>query len=150
MSSKQVNSSALKTKTIVLWGGIALGVCLLVGGIATAIVLRSQRENAVQDFQTCKQHGGSIAESYPERCYIYGKSYTAASEPESGVSGEYIGLSEMVAKQKAKTAGIPARVVERDGESLPVTMDYVPGRLNLSVRNGFVYHVEIEGTQESR
>lgn len=150
MSSQQMSTSALNTKTILLWGGIAVGVCLLVGGIATAIIIRSQRENAVHDFQTCKQYGGSVAESYPERCYIYGKSFSAASQSQPGVSDEYIGLSEMVAKEKAKDAGIPARVVERDGESLPVTMDYVPGRLNFSVRNGFVYHVEIEGTEKSR
>jgi hypothetical protein len=140
----------LQTKAVLLWGGIALGVCLLVAGIVAAVMIRSHRENAVQDFQRCKEYGGSIVESYPERCYIYGRSFSAASESELGVSGEYIGLGEMVAKDKAKTAGIPARVVERDGEALPVTMDYVPGRLNFSVRNGFVYHVEIEGTAKSR
>ena len=45
----------------------------------------------------------------------------------------------------ASNNDIPARVVERDGEPLPVTMDFIEGRHNFYVRDDLVYKVEIEG-----
>lgn len=57
---------------------------------------------------------------------------------------QYIGLTEKAALAKAKQSNVPARVVERDDESIPVTMDFVPGRYNLYVRDGKVYNIRIE------
>eukprot|EP01132_Coremiostelium_polycephalum_P003105 gene3105-3883_t len=41
--------------------------------------------------------------------------------------------------------GCPYRVVKRDGVSLPVTLDYRVGRLNLEIQNGLVVAVHVEG-----
>ena len=57
----------------------------------------------------------------------------------------YVSLFEEDALAKAKSENKPARVVERNGEALPVTMDFVVGRLNLTVNNGKVEKVEVEG-----
>ena len=50
----------------------------------------------------------------------------------------YVGLSEEDALAKAKSENKPARVVERNGEALPVAMDLAVGRPNLTVNNGKV------------
>ncbi len=50
----------------------------------------------------------------------------------------YIGLSEEEAGAAADAEGRPWRVVERDGESLPVTMDLVEDRLNFVIVDGNV------------
>ena len=121
-------------------------VLLLVVGLI--VFLLTQNSLKVYDFQTCKNAGGALLESYPEKCMLNGKSFV--NESQASKENDYIGLSEQAAMDKAKNAGLPHRVVERDGKSLPVTMDYVPGRLNLSVRNGFVYHVEVEGAETGR
>lgn len=54
-------------------------------------------------------------------------------------------MTEKAALAKAGQDKTPARVVERDGKSLPVTMDFAFGRHNLYVKDGKVYKVEIEG-----
>lgn len=40
-----------------------------------------------------------------------------------------------------EAAGKRYRVVERDGESFPVTMDYFPERLNLRIKDGIIIAV---------
>ncbi len=40
-----------------------------------------------------------------------------------------------------KTAGKRYRVVERDGESFPVTMDYMAERVNLRIKDGIIIGV---------
>lgn len=62
----------------------------------------------------------------------------------SADDSKYIGLTEKAALAKAKQSNIPARVVKRDDEALPVTMDFVSGRYNFYVRDGKVYSVEVE------
>ena len=57
----------------------------------------------------------------------------------------YIGLSEQAALNKAKSHDKSARVIKRNGEPLPVTMDYSPGRINLIINNNVVEKVIIEG-----
>ncbi len=63
----------------------------------------------------------------------------------ANTSTSYIGLTEESALAKAKEANIPCRVVERNGEGLIITMEYAPGRLNLYVKDGKVYKVNVEG-----
>ncbi len=98
----------------------------------------------VTNFEECKATGSPILESYPEQCIYEGKTYV--NEAQQAVSGsDYIGLSESDALARAEQSNTPARVVERDDEGLPVTMDFVFGRHNLYVRDGAVYRVEVEG-----
>lgn len=54
-------------------------------------------------------------------------------------------LSGQEALNKAKTENKVAGVVERERENLPVTMDFMMGRLNLYIKNGAVYKVDVEG-----
>jgi hypothetical protein len=54
---------------------------------------------------------------------------------------DYIGLSVEEAEAKAEADGRPSRVVEEDGESLPVTMDFNEMRLNFTVEDGTVTKV---------
>ena len=118
MSKNSVNK--LSNKQV----AITVGVVILVSALAVAGYIYSQQKNAVNSFSQCKDAGGVILQTFPEQCSLNDKTYT------DGVSGidtagststsAYIGLSEADALAKAKQANKPARVVERDGEPLPV------------------------------
>ena len=64
-----------------------------------------------------------------------------------GKGGSYIGLTEKAAMDKARQDGVTARVVEREGEGVPVTMDLADGRHNFYIKNGTVYKVEVESIE---
>lgn len=98
----------------------------------------------ITDFEQCKAVGGAILESYPEQCLYDGSTYINESQ-QVGTGSEYIGLSEGSALDKAKQSNIAARVVEREGEGLSVTMDFVFGRHNFYIKDNAVYKVEVEG-----
>ncbi len=53
-----------------------------------------------------------------------------------------IGMSEGQASTFLTAEGIDYRIVERDGESFPVTMDYSPERANLTIQNSVVTEVQ--------
>lgn len=57
------------------------------------------------------------------------------------ISPSYIGLSEEDAAKKADSEKRSYRVVERDGESFPVTDDYSPSRVNFVIENSKVTKV---------
>lgn len=58
---------------------------------------------------------------------------------------DYIGLTVEEATELAEENDVMFRVVERDGEPLPATMDYRPGRINASVEDGMVISYMVEG-----
>lgn len=126
-------------KTIQLVVAVAV-LCLAVAGLIALIVMITSKQ--VTTFQECAAVGGVIRETYPEQCVFRDRTFVNTHSTENI---DYVGMTEQEALDQAKTIHVPARVVERDGESLPVTMDYVVGRLNLSVRGGLVYKVDIEG-----
>ena len=70
-----------------------------------------------------------------------------AEPAETQPSGEvptpssFVGLTLEEAEAKATKADLPHRVIKRDGQSLPVTRDYRPERLNFTVENGKVTEV---------
>jgi len=97
----------------------------------------------ITSFVSCKDAGGALLQSYPEQCLIYGQTYVNTAQLNNG--SEYVGLSEQAALDKATLNNKPARVVERNGEPLEITADFVFGRLNLHIKDGVVYKVEIEG-----
>jgi hypothetical protein len=92
---------------------------------------------------SCQTNGGDSAadESTPP-----GKAPAAPSaEPAPAAETPAINFSDTdsligqpLEKVKAAcdAAGLRCRVVEIDGESLPVTMDYLPERLNFSIKSG--------------
>lgn len=142
-----VKSKSPKTKSstwekpLLLWSLVILA-CLGVA-VVIALVLRGSTLKYVDNFAECKTAGGAILESYPEQCSVNGRTFVNMAQISNG--SEYVGLSEQAALDKATSNNVPARVVERDDESLPVTMDYVVGRHNLHVRDGHVYKVQVEG-----
>ena len=66
---------------------------------------------------------------------------TATTISEEALAAEfdaYVGLTEQEASAKAKDAGFTSRVIMRDGQSVPATMDYNPDRLNFVIESGKV------------
>ncbi len=117
---------------------------LLVFGVTMWILIFKKD---VQSFKECADAGGIVTESYPERCSISGKTFTNELQSVENSGESYVGLSEEAALSKALSVDRIARVVKRDNQDLPVTMDFSPGRLNLYVQNGKVYMVQVEGEQ---
>jgi ABC-type amino acid transport substrate-binding protein len=64
---------------------------------------------------------------------------TASSSVEA-----FVGMTEAGAEEYASTNNIMFRVVMRDGESLPATMDLRPGRINAVVTGGVVVSYTVE------
>lgn len=58
------------------------------------------------------------------------------------------GLTVEMAESMATEKGVPFRIIMQDGEPLPATMDYRPGRINATVENGIVVGVAIEGMED--
>src|SRR5690606_36684980 len=106
-----------------------------------------QPPKVVSNFEECIKAGGDRLESYPEQCSYNGKTYVNEEQRLPKESG-YEGMTEDEALLVAGDNKVPARVVERDGESLPVTMDFVPGRQNFFVKDNVVYKVQVEGEEE--
>lgn len=115
-------------------------VIVILTSIITVLALRPVR--VVSNFDQCKEAGGAQLDIYPEQCSIGDTTFT---NPHQWAGNAYVGMSEKDALAKAEQENIPARVVERDGVDLPVTMDFVFGRYNLHVKEGIVYSVEVEG-----
>lgn len=131
-------------QTLRQWAIVALCSLLLLIGLMAALVFLNPSKT-VTNFHECKDAGGVIMESYPEQCAIGGKTFRNEAQSINNNADEYIGLSEAAALEKAKAANKPARIVERDGEALPVDMMLLPGRLNMYVKEGNVYRVQVEG-----
>lgn len=54
----------------------------------------------------------------------------------------YIGLTESQAIDRAESGGLPHRVVERDGEQFPITLDLNPDRINFTINSDEVTKAE--------
>lgn len=96
-------------------------------------------------FMRCCDSGRSNA-----YCIAPGKTFVNSGGDSGNVTNTdepkgYVCLSEEDALAKAKSENKPARVVERNREASPVSMDFAVGRLNLTVNNGKVEKVEVEG-----
>lgn len=139
--------SDTKLKRSSLWLLLFVVGAIIVAIIVLMIVFAKQSTPSASDFASCKSAGGSILESYPERCVLNGQSFTNEDQTIVPSSQEYVGLSEEAAMSKASQAGKAARVVQRNGEDLPVTMDFAPGRLNLYIQDDKVYMVQVEGEE---
>lgn len=126
------------------WLIVVVGMILILA-VTIVVFMQLRTDKVVNNFEECRDAGGAILESYPEQCLIDGKTYPNEAQRPVMPESDYVGLSEDEAIAKAKQSNVPARVVERDDEALPVTMDFVFGRHNLHVREGKVYKVEIEG-----
>lgn len=126
--------------------GLFVGL-LAVAAVVLIIIFNQQSAQAVNNFQECKEAGGMVQETYPEQCRIGDKSFVNEAQSAQNTGEAYVGLLEKDALDKASEIGKIARVVKRDSEDLPVTMDFSPGRLNLYVQGGKVYMVQVEGEE---
>lgn len=116
-------------------------IVVVLTGIIVMLLLRPSVQ-VVTNYAQCKQAGGALLEIYPEQCLVAGTMFV--NKAQTG-DGSYVGMTEKDALEKAELEKTPARVVERDNEALPVTMDFSFGRHNFFVKNGTVYKVEVEG-----
>lgn len=119
-----------------------IGFAVLIVVVILAILLARSTKH-VDSFESCKDAGGAILETYPLQCSLNGRTYTKPDQ--STGSDNYVGLTEQAALDRAKQEKKAARVIKRDGEHLAVTMDFSPGRLNFSVKDDKVYKVSVEG-----
>ena len=69
-------------------------------------------------------------------------------EPAPAETDNYIGLTVEQAQALAETSGVAFRIGMIDGEPLPVTMDYRPGRITASVVDDVVVDYSVEGEVE--
>ncbi|MEO0448503.1 MAG: hypothetical protein AAF191_20770, partial [Verrucomicrobiota bacterium] len=76
----------------------------------------------------------------PPRETSPGEDGSAEAEGE-GKDAEFIGLSLKEGESLAKQKKLAYRTVEIDGESLVVTMDYDPNRVNVSIAKGKIIKV---------
>lgn len=67
------------------------------------------------------------------------------SQPRVDAKITFVGMTVEEAESLASEQNIAFRVVMRDGQSLPMTMDYRPGRINATVESGMVVRAQIEG-----
>ncbi len=121
---------------------LSIVAIVLVAG-AVLLMHPSESKKVITTFAECRAAGGNLMESYPEQCNLDGHTYVNEKQLSSG--NDYVGLSETDALAKAKSEGVAARVVEHDGKSMAVTMDFVFNRHNLYVKDGKVYKVDVEG-----
>ncbi|MGB4768204.1 MAG: hypothetical protein WBP22_03010 [Candidatus Saccharimonas sp.] len=140
-----MTNESSSTRTFKVYVPAILLALVAIGLIAGAIALMRTTESkkTVTSFAECRAAGGSVMESYPEQCSLGGQTYV--NEQQLSVGSEYVGLSEADALAKAKDENVIARVVERDGDGMTVTMDFLLNRHNLYVKNGKVYKVDVEG-----
>lgn len=69
-----------------------------------------------------------------------------AAEPHlPGWAGDLVGLDEDAAASHAAGRGGVVRVIERDGQSLPMTMDFREDRMNVVVADGRITAVHSRG-----
>lgn len=75
-------------------------------------------------------------ETTPERPTEPARPAPSADAPDS-----FLGLTEEQAIEAAKALEIRHRVIKRDGESFPMTMDYWEDRFNFVIEGGIVTKV---------
>ncbi|MDN5819336.1 MAG: hypothetical protein L0H36_02030 [bacterium] len=127
----------------------AIGIIVLIALAVAALSINKKQADA-SNFVECKDAGGTVTEGTVDKCEVKDKTFedTQGSYGESAANSEYskqyLGMSEKDALEKAKTDKHAARVVERDGKSLIVTMDLRQGRLNFTIEDGTVTAVEEE------
>ena len=140
---KQIHPRKTKRRLSHFW---LVAIIVLIGLIlALAIWTRGvMTERQVVNFEDCRRAGGVLMESYPERCMLNGREFVNEDQKVQFDASDYIGMSEQAAISRAESESRVARVIERDGQSLPMTMDLVMGRLNLTIENGQVSRVDVE------
>jgi hypothetical protein len=87
---------------------------------------------------SCQQQQES-PEAAPDKDSPAAEKPAAPADPAD--TSSYLGMTLEAATARADKAEIRWRVVEEDGQSRPVTMDYRPDRLNFVVEKGKIIRV---------
>lgn len=120
--------------------------------VTAAVIVIYNSKTSVNSFQECRDKGGEVTideKTHKSSCRLKNKifdkmTHQGGDKSDSADEQKYIGLKEDEALEQAEEDGKSARVVERDGESLTVTMDLRQGRLNFTVEDGKVTGVTVE------
>lgn len=104
---------------------------------------------------TCRRMSDGGAGCTRMMCQVYEQPRCMDDEVASSSENEnaeisvpdYIGLTVEEAQELAEQQGTSFRVVEQDGQALPATMDWRPGRINASVENNIVIGFDVEGAE---
>lgn len=99
-------------------------IALIVIGVAAALIWQNYANAPTDDNTTSQQEEPTPADPNDTE--------------------QYVGMTEEDALRCAKENNKTARVIERDGDAVPSTMDLRAGRLNFSVEDGIVTGVEEE------
>lgn len=102
---------------------LVIAVTLAGGGDATFA--------AALDRRSSRPHARRCPRPFP---------HTPAAERSIAVAS-LVGLTVPAARRRAKTVGCIVRVLERDGQALPATMDLTNARINVAVRDGRVVEI---------
>ena len=62
---------------------------------------------------------------------------------------DYVGLTSVQAVALAQANGVMFRVAEIDGQTMPVTEDYRPGRISAVIENDIVVNYTVEGSESA-
>ena len=157
MDKKAKKNSSKGSKANIV---IAVQIVIIIV-LATALgILAGKGPHIITNFEDCDAMTGSITtESNGRRvCLINNdkfyednmEDYSTDDQPiqvMTPAEEAYMGLTEEAAIAKAEGLNVPVRILERDGQFFPMTMDLVDGRVNLTINNNKVTAVQIEDMQ---
>ena len=163
MDKKAKKNSSKGSKANIV---IAVQIVIIIILAITVGVLAGKETRIVTNFEECNAISGSVTTektkifSKKRVCEINGERFyeeRMIEEDTNDDSGKvedmtpaeeaYIGLTEEEAVAKAESLNVPVRILERDGQFFPMTMDLVHGRVNLTINNNKVTAVQIEDAQ---
>lgn len=158
-NAKKKNVKSNKVNVI-----IAIQIVIIVILAVAVGVLAGQKPVIITNFEECdalresittrntNSNGGKrVCKINGERFYEEGMIEEDANNESAGslssAEEAYMGLTEEEAVAKAESLNVPVRILERDGQFFPMTMDLVHGRVNLTINNNKVTAVQIEDAQ---
>lgn len=118
----------------------ALRLILVIGAGATLPACLALPDETATPGTTVPVGEAPVEAACPEHPY---ESITLESPIPQTVADELIGLTEGAAATCANELGWGFRVVQRDGEDFPATMDYRADRVSVVVENGTVVSVTV-------
>ena len=116
------------------------------GDIFRVVNIDGESQPVTEDY-VIGRINASIIDGRVSEFYIDGEEVSSNDEISENTQTptDYIGMPVVDAAELAEEKGDIFRVVNIDGESQPVTMDYRPGRINVSIIDGRVSEFYIEG-----
>ena len=118
---------------------LAIGLAVVSLVLAAALVWQMNKEPVPNTNEPATSEQEPADSDQPENTDAGCRTFTNGNQ---ACTSWYIGLSEEDALAKATREELAHRVVVREGESLPVTMDLREDRINFEIENGKVTKAE--------